>query len=278
MRRKIKLSKKKLYKLYHIRKLSPVKIAEIYKCSFATVSNRIKEYGIPLKTKSQAQMIYQKEDFNGNTEEKSYMVGFRLGDLNVYKTNTRAETIVVRCNTSSHEQIKLINDLFNKYGHVTVCNSKNNKRNVNCYLNRSFNFLMVKNDKVESWIYKNRKAFIAFMAGYIDAEGTFMIDQSRGRFKIDSYDKNILMSMSKWLKNHNLNARLLRIGLKDEKRTDGTKFNSDLWRVNVNEAASLYEFIKIIRPYLRHGKRIIDLKKVEGNLIKRFKKGTVKND
>jgi len=276
MRSKIEIDKKRLFDLYHQKRMSPYKIAGIFDCSFSTVTNRLKEHRIRLKTKSQAQMIYQKQDFNGSNIEKAYMIGFRLGDLNVYKTSATAETIIVRCNTSSEAQIKLIKGLFGKYGHVTVCNSKNDKRNINCHLNNSFAFLLKKEDKVDNWIQKSNNANIAFAAGYTDAEGSFLIDQGKGRFKIDSYDKNIIHWFHRWLVVKNIRGKILLVGKKGESRPDGSKFNFELWRININEARSLYKFIKMIKQYLRHKKRALDAEKVFKNINIRKQNGTIK--
>lgn len=276
MRRKIEIDKEKLSVLYHQEMLSPYRIANVFNCSFSTITNRLKEYGIRLKTKSQAQMVYPKQDFDGNLAEKAYLIGFRLGDLNAYKTNPNAETIIVRCNTTSQNQIKLIKDLFGKYGHVTVCNSKDNKRNINCFLNNSFDFLLEKKDTVAYWIKKSNNASIAFAAGYIDAEGSFLIDQEKGRFKVDSYDKNIIFWLCDWLKANRIEAKILIVGRKGEKRQDGSRFNFDLWRINVNEARSLYKFIKMIIPNLRHKKRLKDAEKVLKNINKRKENRTIK--
>ncbi len=203
-------------------------------------------------------------------------MGFRIGDLNVYKTSPKAETIIVRCNTTSEHQIRLINNLFNKYGHVTICNSKNDKKNINCHLNTTFDFLIPKIDGVDKWIRDDNRCGAAFAAGYIDAEGSFMINQGRGRFKIDSYDKNVLHWFHKWLTDNGIAGKIWVIGKKGQGRADGTTLNSDLWRVNVNRADALLKFIGQIKPDLKHRKRIVDANKVLSNIAKRKAIGTIR--
>ena len=93
MRKKFLLSKKDLFALYHLKKKSTYSIGKIYRCSRATISNRIREYKIPLKSRSEALMKCKKFDFSGNLAEKSYLIGFRIGDLNVYKTSRQERTV-----------------------------------------------------------------------------------------------------------------------------------------------------------------------------------------
>jgi len=220
-------------------------------------------------------MRYPKYDFGRDLMEKAYLIGFRLGDLRVYKTKPHSETIVVQCHTTQNTQIKLVKNLFNDYGQVTISKQRDGTTDVTCYLNETFNFLLPKKDEVEKWVYVDKKRFCAFMAGYIDAEGNFIINQSRARFKIDSYDKNILEKIHYWLKNNSIKSKFRRIGEKGEKRPEGYIFNKDLWRLNVNEANSLFKFIKLIKPFIKHKKRLKDINICINNITKRKKLGTV---
>ena len=118
MRHKIFISKRELTKLYYQEKKSKYKIGEIYKCSFKTVLNRMRDFRMVPLSRSIIQSTYDKKDFSGNLTEKAYLIGFRLGDLNVYKTTPNSEVIVVRCHTTVREQVELMRKLFNPYGKV----------------------------------------------------------------------------------------------------------------------------------------------------------------
>jgi len=274
-KRKILLPKKDLYNLYWIRNKSPYFIGKIYNCSFSTVTNRLREYRIPKKSKSKAQTKYKKFNFSKNLTEKAYLIGFRLGDLNVYRTSPNAETIIVRTHTTSKNQTLLIKNLFGKYGHVTVSGPEGGDVNINCFLDQSFSFLLPKYTNIETWIQRNSIFFTAFVAGYVDAEGSFGINQGRARFKMDSYDKNILHQIHYWLTKKMINSKLRLIGKKGELRPVGYRFNNDLWRLNVNEAQSLIKFISIIEPFVKHKKRIKDMKRAFNNIKIRKRKGTI---
>ncbi len=275
---KIELSQKKLYTLYHAKNKSPYAIGKLLGCSFKTITNRLQEYGIPLKSPSFARMKYKKYDFSGNLTEKAYLIGFRLGDLAVSKTTPFAETVVVRLHTTHDVQIDLFKKLFKKYGKVVSYKSPTNpSTNVNAYLNRSFEFLLSKHDLVEDWIIKNEKYFRSFAAGYIDAEGTFGIYQGRARFKIDSYDKEILSQIHMWLDRNKIPNKFFRVAQKgDYVKYGNYNFKKDVWRINVNEANSIVKFINLISLYIRHKKRRKDIEKNLRNISQRKLKGTIK--
>src|SRR3989338_7451878 len=193
MRSKIIIPKSELKRLYYEEKKSKYKIGELYNCSFKTVLNRMREFGMKPLSRSIIQSKYKKYNFSRDKIEKAYLLGFRLGDLNVYKTANSSEVIVVRCHTTREEQIELIKSLFKKYGKVSYkFNDKDKSYYINCFLNNSFIFLLPNNDEVENWLNKNKKYSFSFAAGYIDAEANIGVYDGRARFKIDSYDKNII--------------------------------------------------------------------------------------
>lgn len=271
MGNKIEISKKELEKLYLKEKKSKYKIGEIYNCSFKTILNRLREYKIKPLSRSAIQSKYSKKDFSGDKTEKAYLIGFRLGDLNVYKTVEHSEVIVVRCHTTTLAQCKLIKKLFTRYGKVTLSeNRKDQSYHLNCFLNESFDFLLPKHDKVEKWIVKNNKYSSAFAAGYVDAEGNLGVYDDRARLKIDSYDKNIILWFYGWFsKNMIFCPKPSRIGLKGQIYQERYKYNKDLWRIRVSERKSLLKLFKLIEPYLKHKKRIGDFNKCLNNLNER---------
>jgi len=275
---KIELSKEKLYTLYHTKNKSPEFIGGLFGCSFKTITNRLNEYGIPLKTPAFARMRYKKYDFSGDLIAKAYLIGFRLGDLAVSKTSPNAETIVVRLHTTHDVQINLFRKLFKKYGKVISYKSPTNpSTNINAYLNRSFDFLLPKHDLVEQWIIDDEEHFCSFAAGYIDAEGTFGIYQGRARFKIDAYDKGILSQIHIWLDRNNIPNKFFRVAKQgDYVKYGNYHFKKDVWRINVNEANSLLKFISLIGPYIKHKKRKDDMKKSFKNIVNRKLKGSIK--
>lgn len=240
-----------------------------------TILNRLNEYEIPKRSPSEARMRYKKFNFSGDKLEKAYMLGFRLGDLNVYQTSNKSELTIARCNTTQAVQVRLMKRLFSKYGKVTVSIGKYST-NVNCYLNNTFKFLLPKHRGIPKWIIMDESTCNAFIAGYTDAEGNFLLNQSRARFKIDAYDTEILHGIAGWLSERGIRAKLRRIYKLGDLRIDGLKFNADLWRLNVNEAASLLRFIQRIKPFIKHQTRLKHIYLCEKNILFRLSNGTIK--
>lgn len=269
---KIIIPKKDLEKLYYKEKKSKYKIGEIYNCSFKTVLNRMREYGMTPLSRSIIQSKYKKIDFIDDKYEKAYIIGFRLGDLNVYKTTKKSEVIVARCHTTCYEQVDVMKKMFGKYGQVSVNEGKDKSLTVNCFLNESFNFLLKKEDEVDKWITKNNDYSNYFAAGYIDAEANIGVYDGRARFKIDTYDKNIIQWFYEWFLKNNINCPVpKKIGSKNQiyDKHKNYKYNKDLWRVRVSEQKSLKILFDILSPILKHQKRKKDLIKCIKNLNER---------
>lgn len=265
MRKKINISKEELIRLYYQEKKSKYKIGAIYGCSFSTVLNRMRDYGFKPLSRSIIQSKYSKKNFVGSDVSKAYMLGFRLGDLNVYKTSEKSEVIVVRCHTTNQDQVDIMEEVFSKYGQVSVnTSSRNGSFSINCFVNNSFLFLLPKLELVPEWINSGIGKSKAFLAGYTDAEGNIGVYDGRARFKIDSYDKYIIFWIYNWFKKNKIICpEPVKIGKKNQvyNKIHGYKYNKDLWRVRVSKVASLEKLLKIIRPYLKHKKRLLDLDK-----------------
>lgn len=259
MRKKIEISKKELIKLYQEEKRSKYEIGKICGCSFKTILNRLREYKIEPIHRSIIQSKYLKNNFSGNQKEKAYILGFRLGDLNVYKTTKKSKVVIARCNTTSNEQVNLIEGVFSKYGRVSVSkNRKSGTITINCFLNDSFDFIVEKKDFVPDWIKKNNKYGLYFLAGYVDAEGSIGVYDGRARFKIDSYDKNTIFWIHEWcLKNGIKCPNVRKIGKKGQlyDKTRGYRYGNDLWRINVNKKESLLKLLKNLKLVIKHKKR-----------------------
>lgn len=269
---KIDIDSKELEGLYIQNNLSLIEIGKIYNCTPVTIKNRIMEFNIHLKDSTTARIKYKRKNFSGDGIERSYMMGFRLGDLNVYKPKSKSYgTIIARCHTTKIDQVTVIRKIFDKYGRVTVSRSDINKYNVNCFLDNSFVFLL---DKTMP-ILKGKNEYYAFIAGYTDAEGNFILNQGRGRFKIDAYDYFILNKINEFLINQICIVKMRKIEERGKFLKNGVIRNQDLWRININEARSLERFINNILPFMKHKKRISDAKLVLNNIIDRRKNGTI---
>lgn len=273
-RRPVSIPKKVLFYLYRNKKLTQKEIAQKFGHSRYGIQRWMKVYGIQARSCSVAHTKYQKNNFNGSRAEKAYIMGFRLGDLNVSKIH---DLIRVRCSSTKKEQISLIRSLFKKYGHVHVWQAKRDTFEIVILLNQSFTFLLPKNDLVENWILGSSKYFLSFLAGYADAEGSYYLRKPYykfaksgwGIFEIQTYDKNILHAIFKKLESMGINSTFSKSKVKGYVDKRGIKHNQDAWRLTIVRKQSLWNFIKLIEPYQRHQKNLENLAKVKDNLLLR---------
>lgn len=274
----VNIPKNELKELYLNKKLSTYEIATKYNCSPSLIRKRLKEYDIKSRTVREAKALtkpkYPRKDFSGNLDEKAYLIGFRLGDLHVRQRNPFSPTIIINSTSTKIEQIELIKNLFLSYGHIWISKPDiNNAISIRCFINRSFDFLLPKQDMIEPWILKNDKAFAAFFAGYIDAEGTFTLCGGDGVFHVRSNDKNIIWQ---------IRSRLMRLGVLCPKpklvRKKGSidkkdiRSNGDVWMSMVYRKDSLLRLIEMLKPYLKHPRKINGAEKVKINIDERNKK------
>src|SRR4029078_8451083 len=114
-------------------------------------------------------------DFSGDLTEKAYLVGFRQGDLHVA---LEGNTIVVKCTSTRSEQVELFRLLFETYGHVftdeaTLARRRRQSIGMMARINRTFDFLLPKQDLLPEWVRDSEETLFAYFAGYVDAEGYF---------------------------------------------------------------------------------------------------------
>lgn len=271
----IRVSKENLKYLYYEKSLSLAKIAKILHCSEGGVERRFNSYGLTSRGIDNRACKYKKKDFNDDLIEKAYMIGFRLGDLNVYSPKN---IICIRCSTTKRAQVKLIRNLFKKYGGIYVTRAKRGTLEIICYLNRSFKFLLPKEDKIPNWILKNNLCFLSFLAGYIDAEGCFYLNKSKrcryplALFEIQAQDKTIILQS--WKKLLQLDISSLSPSVSKKAGTvdkGGTRNNKDMWRFGICKKTSLWRFIHLLKPFMKHEGKIKAAQKVKENIIARNK-------
>jgi len=272
--RGINVSEKELKKLYLENRLSTLKIAKIYHCNDEAIRWRLHKFHIPIRPKSEANRIYPVYDFDGNLEEKSYLIGFRIGDLYAGMIRKNGRTIQVRCSSTKWQQINLIKDLFSSYGHVRI--NKRDKRGaikIRCHLNMTFDFLLNKKDEIQEWIYKDDKCFIAFLTGYFDAEGHMSVRKDNTAvWQISSYDKNILHQIYRKLNILNIKCLVPRLSREKGYEDDFGVRNGDTWIIGVFRKSSLLRLLGFMGEYLKHPKNIKARKTVIKNINKRNKK------
>ena len=265
------ISKKELEKLYLKDKLSCSKIAKIYGFNSVTVFEKLKKYSIKTRNYLESSIKYSKKVFDGGDELKAYMIGFRLGDLNVKSLN-KDSTVVIKSSTTKEDQVNLIRGVYGKYGHFWV-KKYGETFSIMTFLYKSFNFLVKKEYDIDDWILQRDDFFFAFLAGYVDAEGNMGVSQNRARFRIRTYDKNILLQIHEKLSELEINSKFGVVSKKGLYKTK--KQNKDCYGVFVNSKDDLLRLLRLIKPYMKHGKRLKDLALAEKNILERNKKQTI---
>lgn len=273
--RPIRISREKLKYLYHRRGLSLAKIAKILHCSEGGLERKIKNLKINTRPISQRACKYKKKEFNGDLIERAYMLGFRLGDLNVYQSKN---VIIIRCSTTKRAQVTLIKNLFCPYGGINITKAKRGTYEISGFLNQSFNFLIPKEDKIPVWIINDNLCFWAFFAGYCDAEGSLQIHAPRDKhyigfaiFSLSSYEKQTLFQI--WDRFQASNIQCPLPFLKSPKGTPcGNKkylSNNDAWCLTVARKNALWRLVHFWEKYSKHNDKKKVIREARKNLILR---------
>ncbi len=268
--KRVNISKQTLKQLYINERLSSWKMEERLKIPRGTIYRKLKEAGL-IRDRATAHIVYPRKDFNGNLIEKAHLIGFRIGDLRARKTYKNSKTICLACSSTIPEQIELINNLFKRYGKVWIKESKDGKiTHTEAYLNESFNFLLSK--EAPNWIFKNKKYFFSFLAGFIDAEGHIGIYNKMARFSLGNYDSLLLLTIYKKLNEYDIECnKPFSDNRKGKSTNQGYRYKHNYWNLRVHKKSELLKLFKEIKPYIKHKNKIKDLNRAIENINYRNK-------
>ena len=139
---------------------------------------------------------YERKPFDGSDEDRAYLLGLRHGDLSV----SRPWKDVVRVSTSTtHPAMsELFHSLFDPYGHVYQHprykkDTKSYEWNLQVIVDNTFDFLLEDRDAVWKWVAERESTLLAYLAGFLDAEGTISINAARLLISMDVayYNTNV---------------------------------------------------------------------------------------
>lgn len=270
----VHLKREELEYLYLVEGLGIDAIAARLNTSHGSVWRAMDAYGIIRRDLSAAITKHHRADFSGSLYEKAYLIGLRLGDLWVSKNKPGigSKTIVVSCHSSSHEQIELIRMLFETYGHVHTTIYSDGSVQILCYLNETFAFLLPKEDAVPDWILRSTDHFLPFLAGYIDAEGSFSVPRNgQAQFQLKSCDVRIIHTIREFL-TQQLGMNVpppRRVQKRGDMTGQGYRLKNDVWLLAIASKRPLYEFCQLLEPHIKHPKRKRDLCAVLKNVTER---------
>lgn len=267
-------TKNELVNLYVNRGLSTWEIEMRYGYSRGTLYRHLRKYGL-IKTRAKAHIRYARRDFDGDNVKKAYLIGFRLGDLRVRKIWENSETIHVDCGSTKIEQINLIHNLFKKYGKIwTSKPTKKGKMQTEAFLNLSFSFLLEK--KVPNWLLNNRDNFFAFLAGFTDAEGCIKINKNQAYYSLGNYDSELLSLIKRNLAKYGIESPKIHESDTSKYFTkDGYGHNQNYWTFRITKKSNLLELLNSIEPFIKHSKKITDIRQAKMNIIERNSRGPI---
>ena len=272
------LTREQLSKWYLDRKLSTWEIEKKFGYPRSTVHRKLKEFGLNTRNIATSHIVFSRKDFSGDIFEKAYLIGFRIGDLNITKRGTQSETIVVKCASTKQGQLELFRNLFSKYGHILEGKlTKEGKINIQANLNLSFSFLLDKSPDSYKWAFDNKKIFFAFLAGFTDAEGSFFISQGRGVFAIGNYDKPLLLKIKQSLNEFGIGTPQLSVYYREQRKTyNGYRSKSDYHTLTCSKKVSLIKLLSLLGPHIKHPDKINKTRLIKNNMIERnFKFGNI---
>ncbi len=250
------------------------RIAEKFGVVGSTVARHLREVGVQTRNTVEAHQPTGRRPCPNSVVLRSYVLGLVWGDFWVKTHSPDGLTVSVSSSTTHLEQVQLIRDVFEPFGPVYEWGSgldRGEGRSFRASLDLSFSFLFAKyQGAVPEWI-RGVEAQAAFAAGYVDAEGCFGVYEGRARFKLDSYDCEVLEWLHRWSRSGGIRSRLRRVARAGDRRPDQGDFRKDLWRVNVNESLSLLRFIATLDPYLRHSGRRSDAERARQNIVNRLR-------
>lgn len=249
------LNENLLKELYRNKKLSTRKIAERLRIKDnKIIHSRLLKYNIPRRSISEALTKYPRMPFNGNLEEKAYMIGLRQGDFSIDENYKRVR---IMSTTTKQNQIKMFQDTFSKYGHVHIFrNKKNDKWGIYCYLDDSFGFLTQKFEKLPNWIINDDSTFYSFLAGYADCEGCWTIIKDgrnaiRFTFMLVNNDKTILNQIKNNLTEDGYTVYLRLRARKGDKTNRGVH-TKDHYVIVMNKKKDNISLAQKLLRYSRH--------------------------
>jgi len=245
--------KEEIEKLYWQQKLTLSQIGRMFSVTYPTVIYWMKKRGVHTRGVRK----YETRPFDGNELEKAYVMGLRLGDLNV---RAHRRQILARTSTSHPAMLELFRNIFQRYSHVHQFSMFNPKKKphfdwqIYALLDKSFDFLLSKAAPDDT--LTNEDKFYAFLAGYTDAEGCILITPNgnglRFYFQVAAEDKRTLFVIANKLREAGYHFTL-RISAKKGENY-GRKYNKNYWELRIATKADVIKLLE--RLALRHQEKI----------------------
>ncbi|MDI6884540.1 MAG: hypothetical protein QMD00_05410 [Hadesarchaea archaeon] len=288
--RKVTVTREELREMYWGQRKSLARIARLYGVIHQSVRYWMIKHGIPRRNRYDATIKYPRTPFSGDRYERAYLLGLRAGDIHARRRATN--TIGVNVSTTSPAMIKLMEDTFGRYGRVNKYPAKGPlvyEWYIYCDLDTSFDFLIEKPTGVPDW-----GDFYAFLAGYVDSEGTITFDYTgslRPNFWIKSQDVELLGKIRWKLKNDGFHPSNLHLRTKSGtwtsriSRLNGASISiqntRDYYQLSLHRRSEIAKLVKKLIQFSRHGEKVermrLALKTTEKQLTEEEARNFIQN-
>ena len=229
-----------------------------------TVFNHLHKRGLRLRDKVEAQIeaviIHAKLPFHGDALDMAYLCGLAAGDFGVVK---HGRAVRARLGTTHPAMATLFRSLLERHGPIyeypKLDHLTGYQWSLDCDLDQSFSFLHVAK-KAPLSLVTNDTMFLAFLAGFFDAEGSIYYHAKghRGSFELSITNTNfeLLQEIASWLTRLGF-AHVLRKVRVDREKANASGISNPseiMWRIVVWRYHDVHRILSCMP--LRHPEKI----------------------
>jgi len=207
----------------------------------ATVFNRLHKRGVQLRDKVEAQIkavtIHERRPFTGSMAEKLYLCGLAAGDFGVVR---HGRSVRARLGTTHPAMSTLFKMLLGRFGPVyeypKLDHLSGYEWSLDCDLDETFEFLFAAKRAPLS-LLADETSFLAFLAGFFDAEGSiyYHAKNERGSFELSIANKDfaLLQGIGIWLDKLGIVHVLRSVSVDRERAIESgiANPNERMWRI-----------------------------------------------
>lgn len=135
---------------------------------------------------AEARSKHKRTPFAGTEEDRTYMLGFKNGDLTAWQVSGTA--VMVTSTTTHPAFARLFRELSQRYGHVYEYQmyeeGRGYKWKVATRLDNSFQFMLSSSEEAIRTLGGKRRLFLSWLAGLVDADGSIYFTNNRNCLRI----------------------------------------------------------------------------------------------
>ena len=212
---------------------------------------------------------YSRYPFTGGDSDRTYLLGYRAGDVNAFQDSTL--TVTARVSTTHQAMLEMFHQSFSHYGHCVVVPRKvfltGYDWQIKAYLDNSFRFIIPRPLNPPSEL----GSLYSFTAGFSDSDGCWSASKRRGptgfNFDITSSNHVLLIGLASALEKEDYHPHMylsqkkgtvkLAKGPEESRWITLTK---DVWRLIMSRKDEVKRLAHQLLPYSRHQEKIAKMK------------------